>query len=260
MSLTYFLIDFENVQPAAADLKLIRGEDYRVRVFHGAMQNKFDVDVVKALQPLGSNVEYVQCERSGKNALDFHLAFYLGRLVEEGIAASSASKQKSRLVIVSKDSGFDALLSHIESLGHDIKRVADIREVLLPAKEWALVEPKPLPKSAASTKESAPKKAATPVKKPLAGKTQSKAIAAKPTPAPVKKTKPEPYERVIENLRDHPNNRPTTVLALERHLSTVLGKESSVEAVRALMQRLEKDGVALANGKKIEYKIPGGKS
>ena len=255
MSPTYILIDFENVQPDAADLKLIRGEDYRVRVFHGARQNKFDAALVKALQPLGDNVEYIQCERSGKNALDFHLAFYLGRLVEEGIAASPASKQKSRFIIVSKDGGFDALLGHIESLGHEIRRVTDIREMLLPAKEWALVAPRPELKSAASTKKSAPKKTETPAKKSSFGKAPS----AKAVAAPSKKAKPKPYERVIENLRDHPKNRPNTLERLERHIFTVLGQKAPSQAVNAMMARLESEGVVVSNGERVVYKFPSGK-
>ena len=83
MSLTYILIDFENVQPTASDLRLIRGTDYRVRLFHGPHQNKFDADILTALLPLGIQVELFQCERKGKNALDFHIACCLGRLVQE---------------------------------------------------------------------------------------------------------------------------------------------------------------------------------
>jgi len=35
MSLTYILVDFENVQPQVADLALLRGDDFRVLVFYG---------------------------------------------------------------------------------------------------------------------------------------------------------------------------------------------------------------------------------
>jgi hypothetical protein len=72
MSLTCILIDFENVQPTAADMKLIRGADYRVPLFHGPHQKMFDAETVKAPQPPGVQLEYFQCERKGKNALDFH--------------------------------------------------------------------------------------------------------------------------------------------------------------------------------------------
>lgn len=57
MILTYILIDFENVQPVAEELSLIRGADYRVRLFHGPNQNRFDAGMVKALQPLGSQLK-----------------------------------------------------------------------------------------------------------------------------------------------------------------------------------------------------------
>jgi len=65
MGLTYILVDFENVQPQLADLALLRGEDFRVLVFHGAHQNKFDAEMVKALQPLGDRMEWVQSDRHG---------------------------------------------------------------------------------------------------------------------------------------------------------------------------------------------------
>lgn len=98
MSLTYILVDFENVQPTAADIKLIRGADYRVRLFHGPHQNRFDAELVKALQPLGVQVEYIQCERNGKNALDFHIAFYVGRLVQKGETAATLHGKKGSVL------------------------------------------------------------------------------------------------------------------------------------------------------------------
>ena len=104
MNLTYILIDFENVQPAAEELSLIRGADYRVRLFHGPHQNRFDADVAKALQPLGSQLEYFQSEAKGKNALDFHIAFALGRLVQEGGVTFASTGSKMRFVVVSRDS------------------------------------------------------------------------------------------------------------------------------------------------------------
>ena len=83
MLLTYILVDFENVQPQVADLGLLRGDDFRVHIFHGVHQNKFDVSMYKALQPLGDKVELVQSDRQGPDVLDFHISFYLGRLVRE---------------------------------------------------------------------------------------------------------------------------------------------------------------------------------
>jgi len=61
---------------------------------------------------------------------------------------------------------------------------------------------------------------------------------------------------VIENLRDHPNNRPTTSAALERHVTALLGKDTTEKVVKALIARLQKEGVVVLEGRKIEYNLP----
>lgn len=110
MELTYILVDFENVQPQ--DLDLLQGQQYRVKVFHGAHQNKLDMTMVKALQPLGEHVEYLQSEKPGKNALDFHVAFCMGRLLQTHMS----NGVPARFGVVSRDGGFDSLLRHMRSL------------------------------------------------------------------------------------------------------------------------------------------------
>ena len=250
MNLTYILIDLENVKPAAADLKLIRGANYQVRIFHGPNQNKFDADSVKALQPLGTQVEFIQSERSGKNALDFHISFYLGRLIPEPERAVSATEERARFVIVSKDSGFDVLLGHIRELGYGAARVATVREALSledttgtaaisnPAAERKVAALKPKP----------------PAEKAPTSKTQPEKPKAK-SAAP-QSQKATAWSRAIEHLRDHPNNRPTSNKTLERHLAALLGKDTSMEVVKDVIARLQREGVAITVGKKIEYKIP----
>jgi PIN domain len=256
MSLTYILVDFENVQPTAADMSLIRGTEYRVRIFHGPHQNKFDAEMVKALQPLGAQLEYFQCERKGKNALDFHIAFYLGRLVQECEAAVFSQGKRARFVIVSKDGGFDTLLGHVGALGYEAVRAGRIREALAPGEEAdraAAVESaagtKPLPRKVVPGKPRTTEKK-TPVPKAPAAKKVAK--AAPPTK---KAAKADPWLRVLGNLRDHPNNRPTTRTALERHLATMLGNSFTQAVVTKLIERLQREGMAVVNGNKIEYKI-----
>ncbi|MEO8009118.1 MAG: PIN domain-containing protein, partial [Betaproteobacteria bacterium] len=158
MRLTYLLIDLENVHPAAEDMNLVRGAEFRVRIFHGPHQNKFDAEMVKAMQPLGDRLEFVQCDRNGKNALDFHIAFYLGRLVQECEAAATLGGNRARFFVVSKDAGFDALLDHIRSLGYEAARVAGVREALFGDAVT----------SAAATMEPAPIAAPPPRKVPTA--------------------------------------------------------------------------------------------
>jgi hypothetical protein len=255
MSLTYILIDFENVQPTAADVSLIRGSDYRVLLFHGPHQNKFDAGMVKALQPLGVHLEYFQCERRGKNALDFHIAFCLGRLVEESKTAASTSK-KAKFVIVSKDGGFDVLLDHVETLGYGAMRVENVHEALVPDKNKGAAGAKePAVKTTRAPKKSAPSKTEGTVMKGSAANAPSQNGNAKPETAPKRLSEPDPWQRVIANLRDHPNNRPTTSAALERHVTTLLGKDTAEKVVKALISRLQKEGVVVLKGKKIEYKL-----
>src|SRR4051812_9858924 len=257
MKFTHILIDLENVKPAAADLKLIRGANYRVLIFHGPHQNKFDAAIVKVLQPLGDQIEYIQCERAGKNALDFHIAFYLGRMIPSLKVATAPAEKNASFFIVSKDSGFDVLLGHIRGLGYGAQRVTTVREALGLDKVKAAnvaITPEPAAKRATPKKAAAAKPGASAKKKPAPKPQPAKPKAPRAAPEQQNVT---PWSRVIEHLRDHPNNRPGNSKTLERHLATLLGKETSFELVKDLIARLQHEGIAVAIGKKIEYKIPG---
>lgn len=103
------LVDFENLQPSASEVTLVRGDEYRLWVFRGPHQNKFAAELVEAWQPLGDKVHFVRSFKTGKNALDFHIAFSLGLLSEETRAAGRAA----RYVVVSVDGGFEPLFDHM---------------------------------------------------------------------------------------------------------------------------------------------------
>ena len=62
MNLTCILVDCETVKPAAAELKLIRDAGYRVRIFHGPHQNRFDADIVQV-----SNRDRLSWKKGGQN-------------------------------------------------------------------------------------------------------------------------------------------------------------------------------------------------
>ena len=72
----YVLVDFENVQPK--NLELLKEHPFRVLVFIGANQTKFPRHFVVAMQALGEQADYVEIAGSGPNALDFHIAYYIG--------------------------------------------------------------------------------------------------------------------------------------------------------------------------------------
>jgi hypothetical protein len=54
-------------------------------------------------QKLGNQIEWIQINGNGKNALDFHIAFELGRLAQK--------EAKSFFHIISKDTGYDPLVN-----------------------------------------------------------------------------------------------------------------------------------------------------
>ena len=104
MRTNFVLVDYENVQPK--DIGLLQGGPFKVKVFLGPKQSKVPVTLAKALQPLGSNVEYVLLETAGNNAVDFHIAYYVGVL--------SCEDPTAYFHIISRDRGFDPLIKHLK--------------------------------------------------------------------------------------------------------------------------------------------------
>jgi len=100
------LVDFENVQQV--DLSHVEATT-RVVIFHGASQKSVPIELVTATQSLGKRVEWVKIEGNGNNALDFHIACYLGRILEK--------EPNSVCVVLSKDKGFDPLLKYLNRNG-----------------------------------------------------------------------------------------------------------------------------------------------
>ena len=118
-STNYVLIDFENVQPR--NLELLEGHSFKVLVFVGANQTKVPIQLAKAMQALGKNGEYIEISGSGQNALDFHIAYYIGRL--------AASDPKAHFHIISRDKGFDPLIRHLSGKNIDVRRARDLAEI-----------------------------------------------------------------------------------------------------------------------------------
>lgn len=121
MRTNYVLIDYESVQPD--DLSALRQDHFRVIVFVGALQNKIPFETATALQQMGAKAEYVKVSGGGPNALDFHIAFHVGRLAEK--------EPEAFFHIVSKDTGFDPLIAHLKSRKIRALRVASVRDIPL---------------------------------------------------------------------------------------------------------------------------------
>lgn len=108
----YIFIDYENIAlraiPDHSDIKM-------VFIFAGEKQKDVSFDVAESMQKLGSKAKLVRMVGTGNNALDFHIAYYLGKYSE--------IDPKGTFRIVSKDKGFDPLVKHLVSKKIDCARI-----------------------------------------------------------------------------------------------------------------------------------------
>jgi hypothetical protein len=120
MATNYVLVDFENVQP---DLSMLANTHFRVKVFFGAKQQEGRVPfkLLDAMLQLGGHVEPIKVMRSGSNAVDMHIAYYIGRLIEKEPAAA--------IHIISGDTDFDPLVEYLKANGVNCKRAKTITEI-----------------------------------------------------------------------------------------------------------------------------------
>ncbi len=121
MKNNYVLIDYENVQPKS--LAILNGHEFKVIVFVGANQTKIPFELASALQSLGMNAEYVKIGGNGPNALDFHIAFYIGQLAEKD--------PNGYFHIISRDTGFDPLIKHLKEKKIFAQREKELAEIPL---------------------------------------------------------------------------------------------------------------------------------
>ena len=119
MRTNYVLIDYESVQPAS--VAVLEQECFKVIIFVGEKQAKVSIDVAASLQRLGAKAEYIRMAGSGPNALDFHIAFYIGRL--------STVEPDAYFHIISKDTGFDPLIAHLKEKKIFAARSKDVTDI-----------------------------------------------------------------------------------------------------------------------------------
>jgi PIN domain-containing protein len=121
MANNYVLIDYENVHPK--NLELLLDHPFKVYVFVGQNQARIPFDLADSMQLLGKAAQYIKIAGSGQNALDFHIAYYVGEL---------ASKEPDACFhIISKDKGFDPLIRHLKERNIRVEREKDLGEIPL---------------------------------------------------------------------------------------------------------------------------------
>ena len=112
------MVDFENIQQInPSEIP----SDMHIVVFLGAAQKNISIDLVAQTQKLGSRLEWKRIETPGKNALDFFIAYYLGRTLKK--------EPQTECVILSKDTGFDPLIKALKSEKHNCRRITRLSEL-----------------------------------------------------------------------------------------------------------------------------------
>jgi hypothetical protein len=215
----YFLIDFENVQPKALD-RLVPGAA-RIKVFLGQHQNKLMLELVQALQPFGADAQYIQIQGSGSDAVDFHIAFYIGEI--------SAMRPGSTFRIISKDKGFDPLVKHLIARGIEVSRLPEI----------------PLPPVEGSPHVVAQKPAKSAPKLAVSVAPKAKAATAVTTKARAK--------LAIAQLRK--STQPTKLTALRASLLSWYKTAWGEQSVSAVLQSLQDSKIVVVAGTKVTYNL-----
>ena len=188
MHTDFVLIDSENVKPDNLD-RLRR--EVHVFIFVGPNFRCPSTRAQNGMQLEGAEVSYIQMPGRGRNALDFHIAYYLGKL--------SANHPKASFHIVSKDKGFDPLIQHLDSRKVCCRRWTSVLET-------SLLKPEPVLKT--PTLKLKPKQKS----RQLAANFYQKRIA--PT-----RTRPATLAALLRTIRSHhPTLDPKAIAAVQQSL------------------------------------------
>lgn len=242
MSKPYVLIDFENVQPKTLDR--LQPGSVRIKVFLGQHQNRLMLELVQALQPFGADAEYIAIQGSGPDAVDFHIAFYIGRL--------AAADPGAAFTIVSRDKGFDPLVRHLVGLGIPCQRIPDIDAAPAAAKPAAKKAAKAVQKAAAKVAaKKAPAKTA-PAKQAAAKAAPTAAIAKAAAPSVAKGTSTRVGE-VVARLKK--SSKPAKMTTLRSSIKSWFQPALDDKAVDAVVQALQASGQIKVDGTKVAYAL-----
>ena len=201
----HVFVDFENVHEI--DIAVIGSKAVSFTLLLGARQTKLGVSVVEKLLEHASSVQLVRLTSAGRNALDFTLAYYIGRAV--------AADPTGFFHIVSRDTGYDPLIEHLRSKHIHARRHDDFTTLTFagPAKPATLTPP---------------------------------AAAPKPKSQPKPKVQPpvldERAAQVLEHFRKPSATRPRTQKRLVSFLVAYFGRKITEAEALSLVENLRQAG------------------
>ncbi len=266
---THILLDYENVQPTEVELRAMVPDATKVWVFHGPHQKQ----VEQRFASFGTGMTPVPISKTGKNALDFHLSFYMGYI--------ASRHQQAKFVVVANDKGYEPMLEHAKGLGFAVRQQGHARasqasgerpsvvKARLPAKPPAKKPAaKKVPATKAAAKKASPAKApaakTVAAKKAPAKKVAAKVVAkvakaplapkvAKSNPAvasaaPAKSAGLSPGSpafllKMTDSLKKMGDKRPVRQASLRRALKPLLGTVASDASIEVALHNLVAQGV-----------------
>ena len=282
---THVLVDWENVQPKDLAIRALVPDVTHVWIFHGPTQKRVGDNQLS----FGNELTLVPISRSGKNALDFHLSYYVGYI--------SSRNPSARFVVISNDQGYGPMLEHAKELGFaasqlgfgapkavakkTVVKKSPAKKVVAnktaPAKKPVQVNKPPVAKKtteaakAKTAKTSVAERSASPalVKKAISGKLKiqkaTKLPAASATgrkPSPAVKIKvlvvddEKVYSHVLASLRKS-KNKPSRKARLFGAVKSLVGVEKADDVrVERFVQRLVDDGHLVIDGNGTVTKTP----
>lgn len=113
-----YLVDYENVSDAGlvGVNQLTKGDI--VVIFYGSKVKTVAYETLIAITSSAASIEHMKAEKTAKNYLDFQLTTYLGyKLGQNSI---------DEIYVITKDSGFDAVVDFWGERGYTIKRQPSI--------------------------------------------------------------------------------------------------------------------------------------
>ena len=282
----HVLVDWENVQPKDLDIRALVPDVTHVWIFHGPTQKRVGDNQLS----FGNELTLVPISRSGRNALDFHLSYYVGYISSRNPSAS--------FVVISNDQGYGPMLEHAKELGFAASQLGfgapkaagkktvvkkapakkAVANKTAPARKPVPVKKTPVPKKTTKAAKSTTAKtsvaersasAPAPAKKAVSGKLKTQkatklpaasATGRKPSPAVNKKVlvvdDEKVYSHVLASLRKS-KNKPSRKARLFGAVKSLIGVEKADDVrVERFVQRLVDDGHLVIDGNGTVTKTP----
>jgi hypothetical protein len=215
------------------DLSIIGQKSVSLTLLLGPKQTKLDAALVEKLLQHAGSVHLVRLGTAGRNALDFTLAYYVGR--------AAVLDPAGFFHIISRDTGYDPLIAHLRSnhvRAHRHPDFASLQNLLNPLSPTAS-EPVSTPAPIISKAIKAPKLQKAP----------------KPS-APIAPPLDERAIHALEHLRGHPKNRPAREKTLASHMLTLFGNKITEEEAATVIKDLRRAGyITITDKGRVSYRL-----